>query len=106
MKIMYNVTVAIDPQIEQEWVRWMIDVHIPDVLKTGKFLSHSMQKVLGSEEEAGVTYAIQYIAVDMATFQSYQTEDATGLQAAHKAKYEGKYAAFRTLMQVVDESQQ
>lgn len=106
MKIMYNVTVAIDPQIEQDWVKWMIDVHIPDVLSTGKFLSHSMQKVLGSDQEAGITYAIQYVAPDMQTFQSYQTNDAEKLQAKHKAKYDGMYAAFRTLMQVVSDSSQ
>jgi len=99
---MYNVTIAIDPRVEQEWVQWMIKSHIPDVIATGSFLSHSMQKVLSGDEDAGITYAIQYVAPDMATFEQYQVQHAARLQQLHKEKYEGQYAAFRTLMEIVD----
>jgi len=29
--ILYNVTVSIDPEIAEEWLTWMREVHIPDV---------------------------------------------------------------------------
>ena len=93
-----------DQKVEQEWVRWMIEEHIPDVLNTGKFLSHSLQKVIGSENETGVTYAVQYIAPDSHTFDKYQQEDAERLQKLHQQKYDGQYAAFRTIMHIVDHS--
>ncbi|MFY8045434.1 MAG: DUF4286 family protein, partial [Chitinophagaceae bacterium] len=33
----YNVTVKIDPSIEADWIQWMKEEHIPEVLATGKF---------------------------------------------------------------------
>jgi hypothetical protein len=32
--IVYNVTVNIDGAVEQEWLKWMKEVHIPEVLAT------------------------------------------------------------------------
>ena len=32
--ILYNVTIAIDNNIENEWKKWMSEVHIPDVIAT------------------------------------------------------------------------
>lgn len=104
MKLMYNVTVSIDHNVETEWVDWMTKVHIPDVMATGKFLSYSMQKIIGGENETGITYAIQYVAPDMATFEEYQRHDAPELQKDHTQRYQGKFAAFRTLMHVVSHS--
>jgi len=57
---MYNVTIAIDPRVEQEWVQWMIKSHIPDVIATGSFLSHSMQKVLSGDEDNKCLFYFEY----------------------------------------------
>ena len=32
--IIYNVTVGVDKSIEADWLAWMKEVHIPDVIKT------------------------------------------------------------------------
>lgn len=101
---MYNVTVSIDPTIEEDWKKWMVDFHIPDVMATGKFLSYSMQKVLAGNPEEGVTYAIQYIASSREMYDKYQQEDAPKLQQEHQVRYDGKYGAFRTLMEIVSHS--
>jgi hypothetical protein len=37
--ILYNVTVSIDESVEKEWLQWMKEVHIPDVMNTGLFVS-------------------------------------------------------------------
>ncbi len=98
--IIYNVTINIDLDVETEWVNWMKDVHIPDVMSTGLFLESRMMRVL-SDDEGGNTYAIQYTAADMAHYESYQELHSTRLQAETKKIYGGKFAAFRTLLEVV-----
>jgi len=35
--ILYNVTVKIMKPLEAEWLKWMKEVHIPDVINTGLF---------------------------------------------------------------------
>ena len=56
----YNVTINIDDSAHKDWLKWMVDKHIPDMLATGKFLSAKMCKVLVDEEMGGTTYSIQY----------------------------------------------
>jgi hypothetical protein len=98
--IIYNVTINVDTDVEQEWLAWMKDVHIPDVMATGLFLESRMLRVL-ADDEGGSTYAIQYTAADMAHYERYRDEHAPRLQAETQQHYGGKFAAFRTLLQVV-----
>ncbi len=99
--ILYNVTVKIAAGVEAEWLQWMKEVHIPDVMKTGLFIDNQICKVLDDQFEDGTTYAIQYKSPDMETFQKYRKEFAPALQKEHQKKYEGQYVAFRTLLEMV-----
>ena len=38
MHVIYNVTVSVDEDAHHEWLEWMQEVHIPDVMKTGSFV--------------------------------------------------------------------
>ena len=98
--ILYNVTVKIENNAHDDWLDWMKNVHIPDVLKTGLFEDHKLCRILHDEQD-GKTYAIQYFCKDMDTFRRYQSQFATQLQAEHQKRYNNKYVAFRTLMEVL-----
>ncbi len=100
--ILYNVTVKVIAEIQQDWLDWMRTVHIPDVMNTGLFSSYKICKILHDEPDGGVTYAIQYFCKDRKDFEHYQKEHAKALQADHTKRYDGKYVAFRTLMEVVE----
>lgn len=98
--VLYNVTVNIDEDVHDEWLQWMKEVHIPDVMATGHFLENKICKIL-AESEGGVSYAIQYLCSDMDQLDTYQELHAPRLQKEHSARYEGKFVAFRTLLEVV-----
>lgn len=100
--ILYNVTVSIDANIQDEWLGWMRSTHIPQVMETGCFLESRISRVNG-EEEGGVTYAITYLAPSEEILTTYQNEHAPALQADHSAKFAGKFAAFRTTLNVIEE---
>lgn len=100
--ILYNVTVSIDEAISDEWLNWMKSVHIPDVMSTGCFLESRIMRVHG-EEQGGVTYAIAYLSPSMEKYEEYQVKHAPALQAEHTRRYEGRFAAFRTILSVVEE---
>jgi hypothetical protein len=99
-QILYNVTVKVTKDISQEWLKWMKEVHIPDVMATGLFLENKVCKILHDEED-GDTFAIQYFCKNMNDFQTYQENHAKALQKDHADRYQNKYLAFRTLMEVV-----
>jgi hypothetical protein len=97
----YNVTVNISDDVHTEWVNWMKEIHIPEVMKTGCFVDSQMVKVLYVEDE-GHTYSMQYKFLAMVDIERYQKEHAPALQADHTKKFKDKYTAFRTLLQVID----
>ena len=61
--ILYNVTVSlVDQSIHQDWLKWMKEIHIPEVMDTGYFLDNKICRLLVEDE---ITYAIQYACKDM-----------------------------------------
>ena len=100
--ILYNVTLNVDDDIHEEWLKWMTDIHIPNVLETGLFIGNRMFKMLSKHiDEKGTTYSVQYYLADMDDFSEYQTYHAPLLQQEHTQRYGGKVVAFRTLLEEV-----
>ncbi len=102
--ILYNVTVKIMTPFREDWETWMRQTHIPDVMNTGLFTAYKMSRILGEDEKQGVTFAIQYLSPSMEKFREYQDKHAKKLQADHTEKYRDKYVAFRTIMEVIQQS--
>lgn len=100
--ILYNVTVSIDPVVQDEWLNWMRTTHIPEVMATGHFKESRLSRVHG-EEEGGLTFAITYLCYSQAKYDEYQREHAPRLQQDHSERFAGKFAAFRTLLSVIEE---
>ncbi|MCY1531658.1 hypothetical protein D9M68_668910 [compost metagenome] len=99
--LIYNVTIILEEDIADEWLTWMKDIHIPEVMATHKFTSSRLLKVVDSPNE-GITYCAQYMAASLADYEAYQTDFAPALQAKTLARFENKFVAFRSLMQLVD----
>jgi hypothetical protein len=101
--IIYNVTVNIEESVQQEWLKWMNETHIAEVLNTGMFTAAKMSKVLVEEQMGGVTYSIQYTCESQKKLDVYNQNFAPALQTKHNNKFQGKFVAFRTLMEVISE---
>ncbi|MEP0263218.1 DUF4286 family protein [Dokdonia sp.] len=100
--IIYNVTINIETSIEQEWLAWMQQEHIPDMIATGKFVKALMTKVLIEEDMGGVTYSVQYGCPSKEHLQSYYDEDAERLRGESN-RFAGKFVAFRTELEVISQ---
>jgi len=101
--ILYNVTINIHESVHDQWMQWMQEKHIKDVLATGKFTSARMVKVLVEEEMGGQTYSIQYSCDNKATLQRYYDEDAPRLRQEGHSLFGDKMLAFRTELEVISE---
>lgn len=98
--IIYNVTINVENDVHDEWLKWMRESHIPDVLKTGYFLEHKICKVLNVEDE-GTTYSIQYTSKTMEDYEGYKSNEAARLQKEVMDKFKGEFVAFRSLLEVI-----
>ncbi len=99
--LLYNVTVTIDPEIQLEWLTWMKEHHIPEVLASGCFTTNRVCKLIHPEPEMGQTYAFQYTCHDQETLDRYFHEFAPALQKKHAERYHERFVAFRTVLEIL-----
>jgi len=100
--IIYNVTVSVEESIKEDWLKWMQEVHIPEVMATGIFSKSQINRVI-IQGDSDNTYAIAYTCASMKDLHQYQMKFAPELQQKHVARYGDKAVAFRTLMEVIQE---
>ena len=103
--LLYNVTVTIDLDVHEECLRWMRATHIPDVMITGMFISYRLCRLIGHDHSDAEIYSVQYAVKDMAHLLRYQNEFGPEHQRQHKERFEGKYAVFRSVMEVLDHNE-
>lgn len=101
--IIYNVTTNIHESVHSQWLLWMQQKHIPEVLATGKFSSARIVRVLIEEEMGGTTYSVQYTTDSKATLEKYYQEDAPKLRDEALQLFGDKMLSFRTELELVSE---
>jgi len=100
--VLYNVTINIDEDVEKDWIEWMKNEHIPEVMETGYFVEYRMMKMLTeSPDETGKTYATQYMAESLDEIETYLEKEAPKLQKQGIIRYGTKMAAFRSVLEEV-----
>ncbi|UXP33580.1 DUF4286 family protein [Reichenbachiella agarivorans] len=98
--VLYNVTMNVEKEIESEWLQWMKETHVKDVMNTGYFIECKIFQLL-SEEPQGTTYAFQYFAKSAKDIQTYQDTYGAKLQMDVISRYGDKVMSFRTLLKQV-----
>jgi hypothetical protein len=97
----YNVTVGVDKSIEEEWLAWLKEIHIPAIMSTGLFVDSRIYKVVGVEEGESVSYATQYVAPTLREIDQYLKQHAHRLQDEGHQKFGEKQATFLTVLEEV-----
>jgi len=98
--IVYNTTIKIDAKIEQKWIDWQKNEHIPEIMATGLFTDYKFFRLL-EEDKEGPTYVIQYFASSIERYKKYIDEFATLFNERSFAKWSGQFISFHTVMKVV-----
>lgn len=99
---LYNVTVKIHNEIQTEWLQWLQQVHVPEVLETGCFNDARICRLLEVDDSDGPTYSIQYSAETKSDYNRYISLHAEGLRNKSFTQWGDRFIAFRSLMQIVN----
>lgn len=101
--IIYNVTINIDDTVREQWLKWMQEKHIPEILATGKFIKAKLVKVLIVEEMGGTTYSVQYFAENKENLEAYYKDHAPAFREEGHRLFGDKMLAFRTELELMQE---
>ena len=99
----YSVTTNIEESIHDEWLKWMKEKHIPDMLSTGKFSYAKMSQVMIEEEMGGITYSVQYVTDSKETLDKFYIEDEPEFHREALGLFADKMLSFRTELEVISE---
>jgi hypothetical protein len=99
--ILYNITMNVTQDIEQDFIVWMKSVHIPEVLETGIFSEHKFYRLLHDSEDGSTNYCIQYFTESMDRMMEYERKHAALLRSKTQERYKDKAIAFRTLLETI-----
>lgn len=99
--IVYNVTVKADHSISEEWVKWMKEIHVPELMETGCFTGHKLFRLMEQDESDGITFCAQYFCQNEPAYRRYIAEFAPAMREKGLQRFGNKFIAFRTLMQEI-----
>ena len=99
--IVYNITIKVDRQIENDWLAWQHAEHIPEIMQTGMFSHYRFYRLLDQEDEDGNTFVVQYFAPDETFYKRYIEEFAPALREKAIQKWSNGFVAFRTTMELI-----
>jgi Mn-containing catalase len=100
--LIYNVTTKVSHGINEAWLQWMKEEHIPKILATGMFTHHRMVRVLETDDSEGATYAVQYFCNSWEQYADYIKHFAPDLRQKVIERWGDQIVSFRTLMEVIN----
>jgi hypothetical protein len=98
--ILYNITVIIDESISDQWLDWIQNDHLPEIMATELFESFRLLKVLDSPNE-GVTYCIQLIVENEEKYGRYLRKFEPQFRSQHINKFGNSLVIFPSAMEFI-----
>lgn len=99
--IIYNVTVKVSLQRAEEWVLWMKEEHIPELMATNLFTGSRLSRLLEQDESEGITYSAQYFCRDLNDYRSYIEQYAPLMREKGLKRFGDQMIAFRSVMEEI-----
>lgn len=97
----YNVTMKVDWEINDAWLNWMLNEHMPAVINTKCFTTYHLLKLHDVDDMEGPTYAAQYYTDSKALYNRYLELHAQNFVKDTNNKWQDHVIMFRTFMEII-----
>lgn len=94
----YNVTIQLDKIIEKNWLQWMYQEHLQEVMDTGCFDSYTLLELLEPIEPETKTFIVQYFTDSNERYANYIENYAPLLRQKGLDKFQNQFIAFRSIL--------
>lgn len=99
--ILYNTTIKVDHDINEDFLTWIQDEHFPEVLSSGMVTEVAKYCLLGVDSEDGMTYSLQYRLQDLGTYNEFIVVIDSKFKKALPERYGLKQVSFSSVLQKV-----
>ncbi|MDO6438781.1 DUF4286 family protein [Cyclobacterium sp. 1_MG-2023] len=100
--VLYNITVNIDSEREEEFIEWMKQEYLSRVMQTGLFYEKRFFRLLQEDNGNGVNFSAQFLAENLEDLEFFQARYADVLSEIIKEKFGSQFVSFRSVLESVD----
>lgn len=100
--IIYNITCKVDWTVHAQWVPWIKEAYIPEMLYGGLFYHGQLVKLIDTDETDGPTYALQFYARSLENYRLFTADAGTAPLRRFHNKWTQSVVTFGTVMQLVE----
>ena len=97
-----NITSKVENDINEDWLSWQKEEHIPAIMETGCFQSFRFHQLIEQEESEGKTYVLQLVAGSPEKYREFIDIFEESLKVSCFSKWGENYFEFRSLLQNID----
>ncbi len=101
--LIYNTTYLVNNKKTTVWMKWIEEMHIPFMRKTGKFTSPQISKVLFTEDKENTTYSVQFKIKDLDALGVWSELYADEVQKEILEKFNKDVLPFSTVLEVIEQ---
>tara|TARA_B100001778_G_scaffold247177_1_gene207358 strand:- start:446 stop:760 length:315 start_codon:yes stop_codon:yes gene_type:complete len=100
--LIYNVTTHVEFKIEKEWLLWMKQKHLSEILATKKFSEAKIFKIISEQDQGGASYAVQYHCKNKDLLNDFFKDYANYFQKKVEEKFGKSILFFKTELQLIE----
>ena len=101
--VIYNVTTHVESSVEESWLNWMKEKHLPEMLATKKFKAARIFKIISENDKGGVSYAAQYHCDNKKSLEQYLNHFAAKIREDALNKFGDRILSFRTELELIEQ---
>jgi len=98
--IIYSITFAIEDGIEQEWISYMKEEYIANIMEIGLFNDFRFAKT-HPVSDVDTAYNIQFRCESLTHLELFEKQHASEIDEKMVEKYKGKFGSFRMVLEEV-----
>lgn len=98
----YNLTIKIDNKLLDEWLPWIINEFVPQVMCTNLFIENNVFELLEPGDDESSTFVLQFKTGLKENYNNYIMKHSKTLNEKASLKWGNHFITFGTLMQSVN----
>lgn len=100
--LIFNTTYQVTTNHTDNWIQWIKTEHIPFMLQSEVFIEPQITKIVGSEDETGTSFSVQFKINDMDALVLWHNQYATIFQDKVSSKFGTEVVFFSTVLELLD----
>lgn len=100
--LIFNTTYKVSTEQSENWLNWIKEHHIPFMMSTGEFSKPQTSKIVGSEDNEGISYSVQFQIADMTALMQWHKENTSHFQNNCSAAFGNEVSFFSTVLEVME----